>query len=152
MDYPISLTKYPDLNLCLRPGGLFTGAQILKDNAPLKKSRSKVLVPLADGSTIELKIKSGLDMTPKVEFQGIEMEVMPALPVPWMIWAYIPLLLIFVGGAIGGLCGGVAAAGTMMALRSELPKPLRIVIALLAPPLGIVAYGVLAFIFIKASQ
>ena len=150
MDYPIILPGYPDLRLTLRSGGFFTGAKVLKDDLILKRSKATVSVPLADGATLELKIKTGFDMfTPKIVFGGQEIEVMPALPVYWVVWAYLPLLLIFIGGAIGGLCGGAAVAGTLMALRSDLPKPARITIAVLAPPLAFMAYGIAAILIYK---
>jgi hypothetical protein len=153
MDYPFTLPGHPDLNLSLRSGGVLTGAKILKDGVPLKKSKAVVSVPLADGSSLELKIKVGLDMcTPKVLFAGQEIEVMPPLPGFWVAWAYLPLLLIFIGGAIGGLCGGVAAASTLSALRSNMPRPARIAIAILAPPAAFLAYGVAAFLIFKQKQ
>lgn len=152
MDYPITLPGYPDLGLSLRSGGIFTGAKILKDGVPLKKSKTVVSVPLADGSALELKIKVGFDGTPRIQFADQEIEVMPALHAAWAAWAYLPLVLIFIGGALGGLCGGAASAGTISVLRSAMPRPLRIVIALLAPPLAFMAYGAIAFMLLKQKQ
>ncbi len=94
-----------------------------------------------------------MDMfTPKIVFAGQEIEVMPPLPPLWVVWAYLPLLLIFVGGMIGGLCGGAAAAGTLSVLRSEMPRWARILIALLLPPAGFLAYGMAAFYVMKLRQ
>ena len=153
MDYPFTLPGHSDLNLSLRSGGLFTGAKILKDGVPLKKAKAVVMVPLADGSSLELKMKVGFDMcTPKILFAGQEIEVMPPLPALWVVWAYLPLLLIFIGGAIGGLCGGAAAAGTLSALRSDMPRGARIAIALLAPPVAFLAYTTAAFFILKLRQ
>jgi len=153
MDYPFTLPGHSDLNLSLRSGGLFTGAKILKDGVPLKKAKAVVMVPLADGSSLELKMKVGFDMcTPKILFAGQEIEVMPPLPALWVVWAYLPLLLIFIGGAIGGLCGGAAAAGTLSALRSDMPRGARIAIALLAPPVAFLAYATAAFFILNLRQ
>ncbi len=86
-------------------------------------------------------MKIGFDMyTPKILFAGQEIEAMPPLPAFWVVWAYLPLLLIIIGGAIGGLCGGAATAGVLSALRSDLPPAARITIALLAPPAALLAY------------
>ena len=153
MDYPFTLPGHADLNLSLRPGGVFTGAKILKDGVPIKRSKALVLVPLPDGSSLELKIKVEFDMcTPKILFAGQEIEIMPPLPAFWVVWAYLPLLLIFMGGAIGGLCGGAAAAGTLSALRSDMPRGARIAIAILAPPLAFLAYLTAAFLILKLRQ
>lgn len=110
------------------------------------------MVPLADGSVIELKIKVGLDGTPKVQFENNSIEVMPPLHAAWTVWAYLPLALIFLGGALGGLCGGAACAGTLAALRSEMPRPCRVILALLTPPLAFIAYAVIAYLFLMAKQ
>lgn len=153
MDYPFTLPGHSDLNLSLRSGGFLTGAKILKDGAPLKRSKAVVILPLADGSSLELKIKVGFDMfTPKILFAGQEIEVIPPLPAFWVVWAYLPLLLIFIGGAIGGLCGGAAAAGTLSALRSDVPRGAKIAIAILAPPVAFFVYGVAAFLLLKLRQ
>jgi len=153
MDYPLPLPGHSNLNLSLRLGGFLTGAKILKDGVPLKRSKAVVLVPLADGSSLELKIKVGFDLcTPKVLFAGQEIEVLPPLPAVWVVWAYLPLVLIFIGGAIGGLCGGVAAAGTLSALRSDLPRGARIAIAILAPPLAFLMYATAAILILKLRQ
>ncbi|WP_395751046.1 hypothetical protein [Prosthecobacter sp.] len=153
MDYPFQLPGHPNLNLSLRTGGFFSGVQILKDGVPLKRAKASIPVPLADGSTLELKIKTGFDMfTPKVHFAGQDIEVMPPLPALWVVWAYLPLVLIFVGGLLGGLCGGLAAGGTISVLRSELPPWARITIGLFLPPLGILAYCVAVFVLLQARQ
>ncbi|MFN7141302.1 MAG: hypothetical protein ACK4UN_18400, partial [Limisphaerales bacterium] len=52
--------------------------------------------------------------------------------------------LVFVGGAIGGACGGAAMAGTLVALRSGLPRPFRILVAILVPPIGFFVYWTFA--------
>ncbi len=61
MDYPFTLPGHPDLNLNLRAGGFFAGPQIWQDGVLLKKSKNAVQVPLADGSTLELTIKVGME-------------------------------------------------------------------------------------------
>jgi hypothetical protein len=148
MDYPFTLPSHPELKLSLREGGLFTGPKILKDGVPLNRAKGFYLVSLADGSSLQLKIKIGLDLlTPKIEFAGKVIEVMPSLPGFWVAWAYIPLLLLFVGGAIGGLCGGAASYATLSTLRSDLPKFIRYSIVLIAPPLAFLAYFAAALLF-----
>lgn len=148
MDYPFTLPGHPELNLSLREGGLVTGVKILKDGIPLNRTKGLYSVSLADGSSLQLKIKIGMDLfTPKIEFAGQVIEVMPSLPGFWVAWAYIPLLLAFVGGAIGGLCGGAATCATLSALRSDMPKLIRYSIVLIAPPLAFLAYFAAAFLF-----
>ncbi|MBA4150694.1 MAG: hypothetical protein H0X66_21485 [Verrucomicrobia bacterium] len=152
MNTPFKLPGHPDLNLSLSTG-FFSWTTILKDGVPLERVDGIVNIPLADGSSLELKIKMGFDLfTPKVEFRRRNIEVFPRLHWLWMIWAYLPLFLIFVGGAIGGFFGGLATGSTIMALRSGLPRPIKILIGILVPPVGVLAYWIIATLVVKWRQ
>lgn len=87
MDYPFTLPDHPGLNLSLRTAGMFSGTKIFKDGVPLKRTTGSYSVPLADGSSLTLRVKVGFDLcTPKIVYAGQEIEVMPALPVFWVVW------------------------------------------------------------------
>ncbi|WP_375204946.1 hypothetical protein [Hyphococcus sp.] len=53
------------------------------------------------------------------------------LPLPEKIAALWPLIFIFVGGAIGGACGGGAALINIRIMHGSLPAPAKYVLALL---------------------
>lgn len=58
---------------------------------------------------------------PKLVVDGNVIEL--AEPAPWHVklWCALPLALIFVGGAIGGALGGIAALSNFAVFRTALP-------------------------------
>ena len=53
------------------------------------------------------------------------------MPLPEKIAALWPLIFIFVGGAIGGACGGGAALINIRIMHGSLPAPAKYALALL---------------------
>lgn len=147
MDYPFTLPGHPGLKLALRPGGFFSSLKILQDGVPLKREKGVFLLPQSKGPALELKIKTGFDVfSPKVLFAGQQIEVLPRISPLWQVWAYIPVLLMFVGGALGGFLGACGAVGALSALRSNLPPAVKILLAIILPPLSVFIYLVVAIL------
>jgi|GEM_PF-4097392 len=122
MDYPFTLQDHPDLNLTLRPAGFFCAPEILKDGVPLRPQQGIYLVvPLADGSTLKLRMtfgfKDGVQIkpklgiysvpladgstlkvrmtdgyNPKIEYAGQVINVLPTIPEFWKVWAFVPIV------------------------------------------------------------
>lgn len=153
MEYPFSLPGYPQLNLCLKKGSFLGGVRVLLDGAELKPTKRTYIIPLTDGTKVELRLKMGMDLSlPKVLFNGELVEAAPPLPVLWILWSFAPLMLVFVGGAIGGGVGWATSMATFATLRSGLPDAARIVLALLWPPVGLVVYSVLVALIIGSRR
>ena len=76
---------------------------------------------------------------------------MAGLTLPQKIACLWPLILIFVGGFIGGACGGGACAINIQIMRGSLPGPAKYALAVLTGVGAFVAYLlvvlVLALIF-----
>lgn len=122
MDYPFTLPGYPNLNLALRPNGFFSSTKILHDGVPMKRSKGVYPLTLSDGTTLELKIKADLDIfSPKIVIAGQTIEVLPPISPLWLVWAYLPITLMFFGGALGGLLGASGAVGTLSASAVTYP-------------------------------
>jgi len=47
------------------------------------------------------------------------------------IWAGLPMLLLFIGGGVGGLCGGIAFTFNVKIFKSRLAKPAKYMLAVL---------------------
>src|SRR5262249_14785244 len=72
------------------------------------------------GSTMAIKLKPRiLDPIPNLVVGGQTMQLAPALEWYQYLWMTIPVALVFTGGAIGGLCGGAAAATSSQIFRSD---------------------------------
>ncbi|AGG90273.1 hypothetical protein LRK24_05200 [Rhodanobacter denitrificans] len=64
------------------------------------------------------------------------------------VWACWPLSVAFVGGALGGLCGGAAAAINVKLFKSGKSKTYKYVASLLVSLGALVAYFILAMLFV----
>jgi len=150
MDYPFTLPGHPELNLALRTAGFFAGPKIIKNGVALVRKKGIYSLPLADGSSLTLKLKVGLDLyAPKIEYAGQVIEVIPALPVFWSIWGYVPLVGIPFGGALGGAFCVLASITTFNVLHSKMPSFVRYALALVAPLFAFVIYLLIVIFIIK---
>ena len=66
-----------------------------------------------------------------------------------MILCFIPLLIAFVGGAIGGLCGGAACAFNAVFIRKSDKMIMKILYSVLSVIVAFVAYSILASVFLR---
>jgi hypothetical protein len=153
MEYPFSLPGYPQLNLCLKTSGVLGGVRILLDGAELKPTKGSYIIPLTDGTQVEFRLKTGMDLSmPRVLFNGEVIEAAPPLPLLWILWSFTPLLLVFVGGAIGGGVGWATSMAVFATLRSRLPEAGRIVLALFLPFAGLAIYSLLVAVIIGSRR
>jgi len=92
------------------------------------KERGKpFLVPLPDGRTARVVAKgNGLDYLPKLEVDGHP--VLLGRPLSSLEYALggLPLVLMFVGGALGGLAGGLGALCNYRLLRTERAQTVKV--------------------------
>lgn len=115
--------KHPDFQsqrLEVKCGSLFSGSKLKLNGTDLKKVKGIYTVRADNGKELSVQLKHNfLDPIPKVKIEGKIIEL--ATPLTWFeyIWIGIPILLIFVGGAIGGVCGGLAATGSGRLFRSD---------------------------------
>lgn len=98
--------------------------------APAATRKNYFLLNRNDGQTIEVGVKTSYpDPAPILIVDDQEIRTARALtPLEWG-WAGFPILLLFVGGALGGMLGGIAAVTNINLLRSDKPAPLRFVLA-----------------------
>ena len=123
--------------------GLFRGAQILVDGAPAKKGGwGKVLLQRADGSTVEAKLADHLTRTvPSIQIGADKYSAGVPIPIVQIVLMFLPFGLVTVGGALGGLCGGVGFVANQLIVRSNRPAGLKAALML-----GVTGAAVLAFL------
>jgi len=131
MDYPLDLAGFAPGSIELRStrGGyaLFQNGQ--KADRPPKRNRSYFSLVKADGTNEEAQLKPralGMDI-PNVKVGGELYQPVEALPKVLIVLSLIPLVLLFFGGALGGLIGAVASVGNMRLLR-KVEGPLRYIL------------------------
>jgi hypothetical protein len=133
MDFPFTLPGCEHIPLTLRTG-LFSGAKILYQGIPLKKIPGrKFVLGLSDGSDLTLGLKpNALDLlVPQVVYNNDVIPVAPKLPVYQQVLVYLPFLLMFIGGGIGGLCGGVGAIVNLHIFHSSQHSAVKVLLSIL---------------------
>jgi hypothetical protein len=132
MQYPVNLAGFEGRNLVVETSAWSTPKLLIDGHlAPSGPKRNQYAIKPNNSPhevLVELKTKFP-DPIPVVMANGNEHRIAEPLGPFATIWAMIPLVLIFVGGAIGGLLGGLAAAVNLQAMRSDLPITARYAIS-----------------------
>lgn len=128
MQYPVNVPGFEGRNMVVETS-VWSTPKLLVDGGPAPKGPKRNQYAIKPHNSnhevlVELKTKFP-DSIPVVYANGNEYHIAEPLSTSAMIWAAAPLLLMFVGGAIGGLLGGLAAFANMQAMRSDLPIPAR---------------------------
>ena len=120
MDMRVAVPGMEGQNVSLRLAGIFSGAKLLLNGQELAKEKGIFNLRSNTGSTLQVRLKGRfLDPIPNVVVGENTIELAPPLAWYQYAWLGIPILLVFLGGAIGGLCGGLAAAISSRIFRSE---------------------------------
>jgi hypothetical protein len=123
---PITYAGFEGRGLALRPSGFFQGAAIVCDGAAAPRSGRTFTLTDNHGAPVTFRLNGNLfDPIPAVVVGG-QTTLRLGRPFAWheYLWIGLPLVLL-VGGALGGLCGGVAMLVNARLLRSDLPAPAR---------------------------
>ena len=130
------------------------GQEILPQSKPglFSKIRS-FLVPMPDGSERQLTLKNRFyDPVPVAHLDGEPILLAKALASWEYVVACIPMLLIFGGGLLGGLCGVGAMLANINVMRSERPVGVRIAFCVGLTLAAFIVYVLLAGIFQLAIE
>jgi hypothetical protein len=133
--------------------GVFSAATVLVDGQPASKGPKKgqFSIRAADGRESLIALKTSfLDPVPQLLCAGRTIKLVEPLTWYQWLWTGIPLLLVFIGGAIGGAVGGVAMAFNVRILRSEMHGFARYALAGLLSLGALGAYVFLAGLFLAA--
>ncbi|MSP40940.1 MAG: hypothetical protein EXR70_20825 [Deltaproteobacteria bacterium] len=98
----------------------FRGPRLLVNGSVAAKKKGCYTVKTDSGADLAIWLKYNfLDPIPKVKIGDESMEL--ASPLKWheYVWIGIPIALVFVGGAIGGLAGGLGAHANGRLFRSD---------------------------------
>jgi hypothetical protein len=146
MDIPVRLPGMEGQNVALRAAGTFTGPKLMLNGQPLAKQGGAFHLRSSAGSTMAVKFKGRfLDPIPNLEVGGQTIQLVPALAWYQYVWISIPIVLVFGGGAIGGLCGGLAAGLSSRFFRSDLNEGMKYALT------GLISLGAFLAYFVVAG-
>ena len=123
MRYPVRLEGFEGQTLEIQPGGLFSGPKVFVNHQQAPKGKGReVILRRNDGTSVEARLKPsvfGLDV-PQLVVEGKTIRVID--PLKWYVWVWIalPILLVFVGGALGGIVGALGLTTNAKIVRSKM--------------------------------
>lgn len=119
-------TDGPDITI---ERGLFAPLRVLVDGQPVARDparKDSYPIPLSDGTTRSVAIKSGWNGMVAVADDGSRLPLDPPRPLWESIIAFLPIGLVAIGGLIGGLVGGAGVGVNLAISRMDLRAPIRI--------------------------
>ena len=119
-EIPVTYPGFEGRRLTVRTAGWFSGIQLQIDGAPVKPQKRLYL--LRDNAGKEVQAKFGynyIDPVPMLKIDGNP--ILLARPLTWYEYAWMgaPILLLFVGGALGALFGMWGAWTSGRIFRSD---------------------------------
>jgi hypothetical protein len=153
MRLDIEHPEFKTKRLAVETAGWFSGSKLLVNGAIAEKRKGRFTVPSDSGAEVSIELKYNLlDPIPKVKIGDETLELAPPLQWYEYAWIGIPILLVFVGGAIGGLVGAMGARANGRVFRGNHGAPAKYGISALIT-IGVpVAYIVLATLFRMAVE
>lgn len=116
---------------------------------PRSKEKGKpFLIAGPDGTGVRVHVKgNGWDYLPRIEVDGCQIPLGRPLSTLEYVLGGIPLVLIFLGGAIGGATGAVGTMYNYRVLREASSAPMKVFGILAITGLSLLTYLVLAAAF-----
>jgi len=125
----------------------FGGPKLLLNDLVVKREKGRYPVTDDSGAPILIQIKGNLvDPVPTLVID--EEKVKLAEPLQWYeyAWSGMPILLMFIGGALGGLVGGVASIANGRIFRSDRRSTEKYAMAGLITVTAVAIYYVVAVV------
>lgn len=132
MKYNFSIPEHPEtvIGIDISP---WTGKQnVLVNGHPAKQSaqgkrrKPEFLIPDSSGTEKTLELKTSLFGDLTAFWGGEKIQVTPPLKWYQYIFGGLPIILIFAGGAIGGIFGVLGSLSNYSVLRSKLNVAMKI--------------------------
>jgi hypothetical protein len=127
MEYGVVHPFFERRQLAVRTAGLFKGSVLLLDGQPMKAKMGRYVIKNDAGDDTAVRI----DATPAFSWHEYA-------------WIGIPVLLVFVGGALGGGLGVAAAYSNSRIFRSDRGTGTKYLLTGLTTVAALVAFLVLA--------
>ena len=149
MGYPVTLPGFEGQEIVVEPAGLFSGPRLMVNGQPAPKgqARAEMLVRRNDGKDVAFTFRNNFLDVPALMVDGMPLNLVEPLKWYEWIWNGLPMVMIFLGGALGGFIGVLAMTFNLKIFRSS-PHP--VLKYLLTGAMGVgafVLYFILALLF-----
>jgi hypothetical protein len=131
MQHYIHVEGFEGRQLIVESAGFLSGPRLLLDGQPASKGpkRGQLLLRRNDGSDVIAQLRGVfVDPIPQVTIDGKTIKI--AEPLPWYVWLWsgLPILLLFIGGALGGGLGAAAMMINGRIFRTDMHSALKFAI------------------------
>jgi hypothetical protein len=110
-------------------------------------------LPRSGGGTVEATMHGGfLDAYPSVDVAGVRYRTGPPIPVGLRILAFLPILLVTIGGLLGAIVGLVGAAANMAVARLPQPAALKALMMVGVLIAAVIVWYLLASVVITSTR
>ncbi len=145
MDLAVHDSSFVRQTLAVRPAGLLCGAKVLLGGVVVKPVKREYLLLDDLGHQVSMRLKTNIaDPIPLVILRGQPIRLARAFAWHEYAWIGIPILLLFVGGALGGAIGGLATYTNSHILRSGRSRASRYALTGLVTLSSVVVFFVVA--------
>jgi hypothetical protein len=122
MDYQVDrIPGFESRKVVVRSSEMFSGPKLLIDDEVIQGNWGKYTLRRNDGKEVPARVVNNfIDPVPQLVVDGKTYAPIPPLPWYEMFWAGAPLMLVFVGGALGALFGALAAYFNTRIFRSNM--------------------------------
>jgi len=121
MKYIVNLDGFEGQKIEVQPAGFLGGAKLLVNEAEARKGekRGEMILTRNDGSEVVAAWRNNFLDVPNLMVEGKLIHV--AKPLAWYEWVWNawPIVLLFGGGALGGLFGALAVVTNLAVFRSQ---------------------------------
>lgn len=147
MDLPFTVPGFENHAMAVRTAGMVRGPALVVNGALATGKRGRFIMHDAWGREVEIRVRPsllGIDPIPTLVVQGRQIQL--ARPLTWYeyAWLCLPMLLVVAGGALGGLCGFVAAYSSGRIFRTNETPALKFLLSGAITFVALVVYLVLA--------
>ncbi len=154
MNYPVQLEGFEGQTIEVQPAGTFSGYKLLVNGqpAPQGPKRGQMLLRRNDGteSIASWKVQLlGFDV-PQLVVDGKPITLEE--PLKWYegVWSGWPVLLLFVGGALGAVAGFIAFSVNIRIFHSSLGRVEKYLLTAAISAVAVMVYMVVAALLASA--
>jgi hypothetical protein len=149
MNYIVDIEGFEGQKIEVQPAGLFGTARLFVNDVEARKGakRGEMILTRNDGKEVVAAWRNNFLDVPKLLVENKVINV--AKPLAWYEWVWncLPVVLLFGGGALGGLFGALAIVFNLNVFRSQQNTWLKYLVTGLISFSAMVAYLIAGIAF-----